>query len=225
MTSDLRLTGHHRDRGRVAHAGVARTRSRPRTASRHAHAQLRGARRRPRGRRRSTSRPRTRSTPRTRLLALDARQARARREAVHAQRGRGAARSSISRAAKELVVLEAMWTRWLPHMVRIRELLAAGALGEVRTAHRRPRPEAARPTRRTASRTPTSAAARCSTSASTRCRSPGTCSAQPSTRARDLVDRRRPASTGRPRSCSATPGGEQAVLHTALDARGPERPR
>jgi predicted dehydrogenase len=33
---------------------------------------------------------------------------------------------------KNLVVLEAMWTRFLPHMVRIRELLAAGALGEVR---------------------------------------------------------------------------------------------
>ena len=31
-----------------------------------------------------------------------------------------------------LVVLEAMWTRWLPHMVRVRELLASGALGEVR---------------------------------------------------------------------------------------------
>jgi predicted dehydrogenase len=34
---------------------------------------------------------------------------------------------------KGLVVLEAMWTRYLPHMVRIRELLAANALGEIRT--------------------------------------------------------------------------------------------
>lgn len=34
--------------------------------------------------------------------------------------------------AKGLVVLEAMWTRWLPHMVRVRELIASGALGEVR---------------------------------------------------------------------------------------------
>src|ERR1700712_4617707 len=33
---------------------------------------------------------------------------------------------------KKLVVLEAMWTRWMPHMIRIRELLAAGALGDVR---------------------------------------------------------------------------------------------
>lgn len=36
-------------------------------------------------------------------------------------------------AAKGLVVLEAMWTRYLPHMVRIREILAAGLLGEIRT--------------------------------------------------------------------------------------------
>lgn len=35
--------------------------------------------------------------------------------------------------AKGLVVLEAMWTRYLPHMVRIRELVRSGALGEVRT--------------------------------------------------------------------------------------------
>jgi predicted dehydrogenase len=35
--------------------------------------------------------------------------------------------------ARGLVVLEAMWTRYLPHMVRIRELVRSGALGEVRT--------------------------------------------------------------------------------------------
>jgi predicted dehydrogenase len=34
---------------------------------------------------------------------------------------------------KHLVVLEAMWTRYLPHMLRIREIMAAGTLGEVRT--------------------------------------------------------------------------------------------
>jgi len=41
----------------------------------------------------------------------------------------------VTELARErgLVVLEAMWTRWLPHMVRIRELIASGALGEVRT--------------------------------------------------------------------------------------------
>lgn len=32
-----------------------------------------------------------------------------------------------------LVVLEAMWTRWLPHMVRLREIIAAGTLGDVRS--------------------------------------------------------------------------------------------
>ncbi len=36
-------------------------------------------------------------------------------------------------AEKGLVAMEAMWTRWLPHMVRLRELLAAGAIGDVRT--------------------------------------------------------------------------------------------
>jgi predicted dehydrogenase len=32
-----------------------------------------------------------------------------------------------------VVVLEAMWTRFLPHMLRIREILGSGVLGEVRT--------------------------------------------------------------------------------------------
>lgn len=32
-----------------------------------------------------------------------------------------------------LLVLEAMWTRWLPHMVRIRQILAAGMIGDVRS--------------------------------------------------------------------------------------------
>ena len=34
--------------------------------------------------------------------------------------------------AKGLVVLEAMWTRFLPHMVRLREIIHDGTLGEVR---------------------------------------------------------------------------------------------
>ena len=36
-------------------------------------------------------------------------------------------------ARRELFLMEAMWTRFLPHMVRIREILAAGTLGDVRT--------------------------------------------------------------------------------------------
>lgn len=36
-------------------------------------------------------------------------------------------------AERDLVLLEAMWTRHLPHMVRLREILAAGTIGEVRT--------------------------------------------------------------------------------------------
>jgi len=36
-------------------------------------------------------------------------------------------------AKKKLVVLEAMWSRFLPHMIRVREIVASGALGEVRS--------------------------------------------------------------------------------------------
>jgi predicted dehydrogenase len=36
-------------------------------------------------------------------------------------------------ASRNLLVLEGMWTRFLPHMVRIREILAAGTLGDVHT--------------------------------------------------------------------------------------------
>jgi predicted dehydrogenase len=46
----------------------------------------------------------------------------------------GEARQLVDLAAsKGLVALEAMWARFLPHMVRLRELLAAGTIGEVRT--------------------------------------------------------------------------------------------
>jgi predicted dehydrogenase len=36
-------------------------------------------------------------------------------------------------AAQGLVVLEAMWTRWLPHMVEVRRLIDDGTLGDVRS--------------------------------------------------------------------------------------------
>jgi len=44
------------------------------------------------------------------------------------------AREIVELAAdRQLVVLEAMWTRWLPHMLRIHEIIAEGTLGDVRT--------------------------------------------------------------------------------------------
>jgi predicted dehydrogenase len=44
------------------------------------------------------------------------------------------ARTVVERADElGVVVLEAMWTRWLPHMVRLREIIAAGTIGEVRS--------------------------------------------------------------------------------------------
>ncbi len=36
-------------------------------------------------------------------------------------------------ADAQLLAMEAMWTRYLPHMARIREIVASGALGEIRT--------------------------------------------------------------------------------------------
>jgi predicted dehydrogenase len=44
------------------------------------------------------------------------------------------ARQIADRArARNLVVLEAMWTRFLPHMKRIHEIIDAGTLGELRS--------------------------------------------------------------------------------------------
>ncbi len=44
-----------------------------------------------------------------------------------------AARIVTLAQAKGLVVLEAMWTRFLPHMRRLREIIAAGTIGEIRS--------------------------------------------------------------------------------------------
>jgi predicted dehydrogenase len=44
-----------------------------------------------------------------------------------------AARVATAAAEADVVVLEAMWTRFLPHMRRIREIIAAGTIGEVHT--------------------------------------------------------------------------------------------
>jgi predicted dehydrogenase len=46
--------------------------------------------------------------------------------------GAEAERIRVRAEERGLLVLEAMWTRYLPHMVRIREILRAGTLGDVR---------------------------------------------------------------------------------------------
>ncbi len=49
--------------------------------------------------------------------------------------GAEAARVRDAAAAQGVLAMEAMWTRYLPHMVRIREIIASGALGEIHAAH------------------------------------------------------------------------------------------
>lgn len=120
---------------------------------------------------------------------------------------------------KGLVVLEAMWTRWLPHMTRIRELIASGALGEVRALiadHDQKLPE----------------------DPEHRIQNPALgggalldLGIYPVSFAWDVFGApssvyaiSSPTPTGVDRQTAIVlgyPGGEQAVLHTQLDARGP----
>ena len=122
-------------------------------------------------------------------------------------------------AEKGLVVLEAMWTRWLPHMIRVRELIASGALGEVRAvladhdqklpadpAHRINAPELGGGALLDLGIYPVSFAW-------------DVFGAPSSVHAISS-----PTATGVDRQTAIIlgyPGGEQAVLHTQLDARGP----
>jgi predicted dehydrogenase len=121
--------------------------------------------------------------------------------------------------AAGLVVLEAMWTRWLPHMVRVRELIASGALGEVRAvladhdqklpldpAHRIQNPALGGGALLDLGIYPVSFAW-------------DVFGAPSSVHAISS-----PTATGVDRQTAIIlgyPGGEQAVLHTQLDARGP----
>jgi predicted dehydrogenase len=44
------------------------------------------------------------------------------------------AESLVSLASEhKLLILEAMWTRWLPHMIAVRNLIADGAIGDIRS--------------------------------------------------------------------------------------------
>jgi predicted dehydrogenase len=53
---------------------------------------------------------------------------------MNARQARAVAEAAASR---NLLVMEAMWTRFLPHMVFLRSALSSGAIGEVRSLHAR----------------------------------------------------------------------------------------
>ncbi|WP_299091264.1 Gfo/Idh/MocA family protein [uncultured Microbacterium sp.] len=65
------------------------------------------------------------------LLALSAGKHVLIEKAVTLDAGEAAAIHDLARS-KGLLAMEAMWTRYLPHMIRIRELVADGTLGDVR---------------------------------------------------------------------------------------------
>jgi predicted dehydrogenase len=134
----------------------------------------------------------------------------------------GEAREVIEQAKSlGLVVLEAMWTRWLPHMVRVREIIAAGTLGDVRTV-----------TADHGERLPSDPKNRLNDPAL----GGGALldlGIYPVSFAWDILGEpasvtaiSTPTVTGVDRQTAILlgyPGGQQALLHTALDARGPNR--
>ena len=80
---------------------------------------------------RFTSRRRIRSTKTTRILCLNAGKA-VICEKPFALNEREAQEVIDVATEKGVFVMEAMWTRYTPAMVKIRELLAQGVIGEVR---------------------------------------------------------------------------------------------
>ena len=137
-----------------------------------------------------------------------------------------AATVEIVTAARQAGVfaMEAMWTRFLPAVVRLRELIADGAIGTA-LAVQADLGRARRPTTRTTgSSTRPSAVAPCSTWASTRSRSPRWCWATrtrwPRTACSD-----RPVWTWPRRCCSGFPDGRSATLQSSLRGGTPGQAR
>ena len=80
--------------------------------------------------------------PRPRPARARGRQAGARREGLHPQRRRGPRGASRPPSRAGLLVVEAMWSRFLPHYDVVRQVVESGLIGEVVTRLRRPRPAA-----------------------------------------------------------------------------------
>ena len=119
----------------------------------------------------------------------------------------GEAEEMIAAArSRKLFLMEAMWARFIPGMVKVREWLAAGAIGEVRMLDAefgfRSRFD---PTQRLFN--PAWGAAACSTSASTPSPSPRWSWGRTPTASRRWPRWERPGSTTRPRCCSGTLAG------------------
>ena len=139
---------------------------------------------------------------------------------------------TMNAAEAEELVAEARAARALPDGGDVGALPAAHARDpaaarrrRARRARHRPSPTTASGSRRTRSTgcsRRSSAAARCSTSASTRSRSRRWCWARRTACARSPT-RRSPASTPRPRSCSATRAAPTRVLNCTLRAVGSTR--
>ena len=175
------------------------------------------------GRRRPLRRDPAPAAPRHRAGRAAGRQGAAGREGVHRHGGRRRARSSTLARETGVFVMEAMWTRFQPAVVALRDLIADGAIGEVRSVQAdlgvragvRPHRPAVRPrARRRRAARPRRLRRLVRADAA---RDAGA-------RGRRRLAVPRPAPTPRPRCCSTTPTGGRRRSRRRCATRCPARP-